>query len=280
MLDLIINRELIKVDWLEFSDGAITCTVEPLQIAEVDYLTISVDPVTPVKQIIEELNLLKDALERQNVKIFSQNKANLYLPYLPYGRADRVFLEGNPLPLEVFLLQLDKIGFKKIYLVDPHSKAVDFNKYSFDVSIKAQLTCLVDSVFVGHPNWDYVVCPDAGAILKSKIIAEYYNIPVIYAKKIRCKFTGKILSINLTSTVKENSRVLIADDILDGGGTFIPLAEELKAQSCTIDLYVTHMIASKGLSIFKNKIDKIFCFHTVGTKTDKHQIARFNQGKI
>ena len=53
---------------------------------------------------------------------------------------------------------------------------------------------------------------------------------------------------------------VIIDDICDGGGTFIPIAKELKAKGCRkVVLYVTHGAFTKGTQVlFENGIDEIF----------------------
>ena len=59
--------------------------------------------------------LVSSSLDCQNFK----GKRNLNVPYLPHGRADRVFEKGNPLPLREVLWLFKK--FDHVTITDPHS---------------------------------------------------------------------------------------------------------------------------------------------------------------
>jgi hypoxanthine phosphoribosyltransferase len=90
------------------------------------------------------------------------------------------------------------------------------------------------------------------------------TIPKIQALKDRDSSTGKLSNFRFTDesydviynlpAKEENYKVLVVDDICDGGGTFIPIVNNLKEAFCEIDekvevdLYVTHGIFSKGTS--------------------------------
>jgi ribose-phosphate pyrophosphokinase len=51
----------------------------------------------------------------------------------------------------------------------------------------------------------------------------------------------------------------------DGLFSFIKIAEQLKAAGAKqVDLYVTHLIASKGLDVLKGLVDNVYCYQTVG----------------
>ena len=85
---------------------------------------------------------------------------------------------------------------------------------------------------------------------------DYHNIPIAFCKKKRCTETGAILETELEEIDCKGKTILIVDDICDGGATFVQLADKLKEQGAeSVSLFVTHMIASKGLqalAIFEN----------------------------
>jgi ribose-phosphate pyrophosphokinase len=95
-----------------------------------------------------------------------------------------------------------------------------------------------------------LVSPDAGATKKTLKVAQHYEgLKVINCDKIRDTMTGEITGtyVNWGFSMKE-MRLLIVDDICDGGMTFIKIAEAVqKFKPKSIDLYVTHGIFSKGL---------------------------------
>lgn len=277
MLTLMIDNKRYNVDWLEFSDGALTCKVYSLPV-EANTVWITVDPSTPCKQVIEELELLWETLGSVDY-----NSINLNIPYLPYARADRKFEEGNPVPLDVFLYRLSTIHFDEIHIADVHNpKCLLPNKkiYNDNITNKPQLDCFKDSLSccTNKNQWDFVISPDKGAVLKAHTIADYLKVPVLCADKERDVSTGRITKTILPNIdIKTlNPRVIICDDILDGGGTFIPLCEELIKRGCIVDLYITHLIAAKGLDILKGLVDNIYYYHVVGDYINDKHVLDFN----
>jgi len=280
MITLIADNKNVNVDWLEHSDGALTCKVD-VSILDIEHnLHFNVCPTTPVKQVTEELMAVLGALWE-----FDWSLANihcvLHLPYLPYGRADRVFEEGNPNMLRWFLETIDEFLFDEIVFTDVHNP-VPLNILSTPYREVNQVSCFQYTCkrHNGYAQkWDYVIAPDKGAKDKAKSIADMLGVPVVQASKERDISTGRIIKTELDTTLPVGSRVIIADDILDAGGTFIPLAEELRSQGCTVDLYVTHLIAAKGLDIFKGLFDNIYCYQTVAKYVNKQDVMNFNLGK-
>ncbi|MBM68168.1 MAG: hypothetical protein CME43_01880 [Haliea sp.] len=280
MITLIADNKEMPVEWVEFSDGALTCKVDVGVVETKHNLHFNVCPTTPVKQVSEELIAVMAALWEFEL-ILTDIKCVLHLPYLPYGRADRVFEEGNPNMLRWFLNTVDGFLFDEVVLTDVHNPASltklqtpyrEINQVSC-----FQYTCKRHNGYV--QKWDYVIAPDKGAKDKAKSIADMLGVPIIQASKERDISTGRIIKTELDTTLSVGSRVIICDDILDGGGTFIPLAEELRSQGCTVDLYVTHLIAAKGLDIFKGLFDNIYCYQTVAKYVNKQDVMNFNLGK-
>ena len=73
---------------------------------------------------------------------------------------------------------------------------------------------------------DYVglICPDAGAAKRTEAVAEALALPVFYARKKRDFATGR-LSGFACEPLPPEGRLIVVDDICDGGGTFRGLAE-------------------------------------------------------
>jgi ribose-phosphate pyrophosphokinase len=77
-------------------------------------------------------------------------------------------------------------------------------------------------------------------------------LPAVNCKKVRDQGTGAILSIDLeTNGLDVNGKnVLIIDDIIDGGRTFMETAKLLKSSGAAkVFLYGTHALCSKGVDI-------------------------------
>jgi ribose-phosphate pyrophosphokinase len=87
----------------------------------------------------------------------------------------------------------------------------------------------------------------------------YDDWPFIYGEKVRDQASGRITSYQVVGDAK-GKRVLIIDDICDGGQTFMLLTRELlSAGASQVVLFVTHGIFSKGIrSLFDSGISQIF----------------------
>jgi ribose-phosphate pyrophosphokinase len=260
MLSLIIDNKNYKINMLTFSDGAKTFKVENLpDIAH--YASIYVSTKTPVSAVSEEVSLLLSAINNSGVYIKS---TYLYMPYLPYGRADRVFEKGNPSPLNKFLETVERFNFTEVFIEDPHNPK-SLSLYDINFNIREQY--LMASEFVYKNKVDFILAPDKGAVDKATKLSNYVQVPLLTANKVRDLSTGKILSIELNTLPTPGSTVFIVDDIMDGGGTFIPLAQKLKELDCTVLLYVTP---------FTDCVDKIYYKNIVGEFINQTHILNFN----
>lgn len=255
-----------KVKVIEFSDGAINVKVPQIKVKNVSLF---------VEDSVKDLHVLEQVLDAYP----DQDITKIYIPYLPDARADRIFEPGNCLPIRVLANRLAHLGIKEIECADPHSnevvKMIESN--GIKVNVISQKECFKNTVF---DEFDYVVAPDKGSTEKAKEIGLYYGVPVIQAEKVRDISTGRIKEVSLKTEFNlEDKRVIIVDDICDGGGTFIPLGEKLKSLGCSsVELYVTHGIFSKGLDIFKDKFDKIHAYNHVGNYVNRFDVMSFNYG--
>jgi ribose-phosphate pyrophosphokinase len=273
MIGLIISNQEVKIEWVQFSDGARTCKIIDLPENPTN-ISISVNTRTSVSDIREEVNLVLSALHENYHGL--ESHVSLMLPYLPHARADRVFETGNAHPLSMFLEWLKKCDFDKIFIDDIHNSEYISDCYH-ELPIEETKQFDIALPIVNKIKPDYILAPDKGSVYKAgKLSLLSLNIPLLTADKIRDISTGKILSIKLNKLPKPNSTVFIVDDILDGGGTFIPLAKELKSHGCKVILFVTHLIGSKGLDILKD-IDKIYTRNHIGKYVSSKDLIEFNE---
>lgn len=284
MIQLIIDNLTIPVKVINFSDGASSVKLEvPEDFNPSRYYAISVDPTTKVDDYLWQIHLVVDAINQTLKHTF--NKKILRLAYLPYARADRVFEQGNPFPLQMFFDNL--LCFTDIHLTDPHS---DFYKSYYDIvnfEVKLQHQCFIETVGNEIKSGDVLIAPDKGSlnkIYKLQQALDYRMIAtfVVEAGKKRDIETGRVVETTLPDGVDlKDKTVWIADDLLDAGGTFIPLALKLKEVGAkSVNLYITHFIGAKGLDLFKGVIDNIYTYQTVGTYVNRIDIDNFNKGVI
>ena len=180
----------------------------------------------------------------------------LYIPYFPGARQDHP-MPGTPNTLRINVETLTQFGFDCIIVADPHSFKL--------VEVLSQIS-VVHSIRPHHilecykGRYNGVIAPDKGATQRVQMVAEEWGVPVIQCEKIREQATGKLSGFR-AGILPGIGRYLMVDDICDGGGTFIGLAEQFRKTTVggasVIDLYTTHGIYSKGFRPLTDAFERI-----------------------
>lgn len=218
--------------------------------------SISIKPKAYNPTFIVELSLLVNALRYE---FHMSTPIDLDLPYVPYSRQDRVCAEGDAFGLKVFADQLNALNFRYVVIFDAHSDVAPA-LINNCIHREAKDLFVLSSRFLD--KYSHLVSPDAGAYKKVNSIASLSNLPVIPALKTRDTSTGRLSNtVLVTDGIESPSRLLVVDDICDGGYTFILLGKELRKTfpDTPIDLYVSHGIFGKGTDELKFYYDNIYC---------------------
>lgn len=202
---------------------------------------------------VMDLLLLNDALRRV---VGDRAVVNLRMPYLPYGRQDRVTVAGEPLSVKVFCTLINSMLFDRVVVADPHSTVgpalLDRLEVESAETFVAQLLALPE-----YAGGVALVAPDAGAHKRVQAMGEKFGVPVVFCVKVRDTATGRLGGARVLDEVPILP-LLVVDDICDGGGTFAALAPILRQHtSQSISLYVTHGLCTKGLAPLKD-YDRVF----------------------
>lgn len=183
--------------------------------------------------------------------------AELYIPFLPYGRQDKEISNETTFAREVFLEMLLTEMVFQVTTLDMHSPHPKVKSYS--------PARYIDRAMADFKP-DMVIFPDKGALLRYVNCANGSQYAVL--NKTRNQLTGEITGLEFVGDYfmkyvdkfggTEPIRLLIVDDICDGGATFnnasIFLHKTVNdlGKKAKIGLYVTHGIYSKG---FEKMID-------------------------
>ena len=189
---------------------------------------------------------LKHLLDARGVK------ASLELTYLPDGRQDKPVSNDTTFALRTFAQLLNTLLFTEVSILDPHSEiAMQMIERSNPIYPKEEVYRVFAEV------GDLVCYPDAGA--RTKYARIYSNLPFIYGEKVRQQENGQIVNYQLVGSAT-GKRILIVDDICDGGATFITLAAALLKDGATeVSLFVSHGLFSKGTRVlFNSGIKRVF----------------------
>ena len=217
--------------------------------------------------------LTTDALRRLN----KNAKVELFMPYFPYARQDRVMIPGEPFSLKVMTSLINSMKYDKVHVLNPHSEVTTalldnieqidnslFVKYALD-HICSKIEYAIEHVFLKvDRKLLAIVSPDAGAEKKTYDLAKKLDITnIILGTKKRDVKDGKILKTDFVGDVSGKDCVIV-DDIIDGGRTFIELAKVLRDNGAhSVYLIVSHGIFSSGIEELKKHIDGIYTTNSI-----------------
>lgn len=164
----------------------------------------------------------------------------LVAPYLPSARGDHDATDDARVAARLTAAT----GVAQIVTVDPHSPVwVDeVRRGGVAVSV-IEAVDLVECGAAHHPGWAGVVAPDKGACDRAGRVASRLGVPLYVAGKQRNPANGKLSGFVAPDGLPDEGRLLVIDDICDGGGTFAGLADAI---SCTKPQLALHLWVSHG----------------------------------
>lgn len=193
-----------------------------------------------------------DALRRMHVK-----EINLFIPYFPAARQDRVMVSGEALSVKVYADIINSQNYEKVTVFDPHSEVtpallnnievIDNQKY-----VKQCLQTIKEDIVL--------ISPDGGALKKIYKLSAYLGgIEVIECSKKRDVKTGKLSGFTVYADDLKRKTAVVVDDICDGGGTFLGLGNALQEKNVgDLHLIISHGIFNKGFEQLENIYKTIF----------------------
>lgn len=202
------------------------------------------------------------------------NKIELFMPYIPNARQDRVKDHSDVFTLKFFAEFINSLNLSKVEVLDPHSHVSE--ALINNISVKSPEMYIDSAISLCDPT--LLFFPDEGAM---KRYSDMFTMPYIFGIKKRDWATGQIKELNVSGSTEatiEGATILIVDDISSKGGTFFHSAKKLKELGAgKIYLYVTHCentilrgdVLSGGLiekvyttdSIYTANHEKIEVFH-------------------
>jgi ribose-phosphate pyrophosphokinase len=236
-------------------------------IAEGDEVKVTCSITDSVKmmQLLQVANALDNLFAKKKI---------LVIPYLMAARFDRLMQHGDSIDLKVVANLINSCNFEKVYLFDVHS---DVSTMLIDHSINVSNRQLVEAYNLPDT---VLICPDAGASKKMHYYTEWNsNITgIVYCNKSRDLSTGKITLTVLEAEKCRGRNCVIIDDICDGGGTFIAIAEQVQPSNLT--LIVTHGIFSKGFAELEKYFTQIIVSDSFCKSYDSTIVKQINAAII
>lgn len=179
--------------------------------------------------------------------------ASIYIdcPYLPFGRQDHRVVNNNTFGLYTFAYIINGFSYTRFRSFDVHSDVAKNNISGFE---NVQPTSIINRV--RDINYDYICFPDHGARNRYENMFQSRNL--LHATKDRDPQSGHIKKIEFEQMPDMGKRILVMDDICDGGATFLTVGETLRdTEPERLDLYVSHGIFSRGCEALYEYYDDI-----------------------
>ena len=178
----------------------------------------------------------------------------LLLPYLPAARSDR----GEPTGAIVYSDLIRSMNPQQVIGIDPHSPVIE--QFMAPKLTALDPTPLVVRVLRDTSRaYDAIIAPDKGAVDRAGAVADALGVPLLTANKHRDFETGKITDISIDGA-EDYGSYLVVDDICDGGGTFMGLAQALGKNTGgpRLGLWVTHGVFSGNAGFLRKYYDRIY----------------------
>lgn len=207
----------------------------------------------------EDMGLLLSAYDAL-LRTGMVDKMRCFVPYFPGARQDLVEEgSGEALSVKVYADLFNDVleHVDEVSIFDAHSNVTpavleaccNHNNHAF-------IRHVLGDILTYHEQEEntliHIVSPDAGAEKKiDKLLPEVegigYHLSPVYCSKQRDRDSGKLSGFKVHGGDLEGQPCLIVDDICDGGGTFLGIAEKLKEKNAgKLYLAVSHGIFSKG----------------------------------
>ena len=236
----------IPFSFFTFPDGQPHFELTTDQPGEWDHVQI----LTSIKNV-NDIALLGLAVE--SVRSVVKGRITVNIGYMLGARMDRPIGPGKPHSLKVLAAMVNAACSEAndFRVIDPHSKVTtDLLNRCGVINPDKLVQFALRKQFERYNETSVIVTPDAGAVSRTEAFVQRLNLPedLAFCSKKRDSVTGKLSGFELTTGNVKDRHCLIVDDLCDGGGTFVGIANVLKEQGAlSVSLCVTHAILSKGI---------------------------------
>lgn len=263
-----------------------------------DYLETSPCEILSRLNTFQDLELIICAT--QALRNLGVKHIDLFIPYLIGGRSDRKFQVGGVNYIkDVIAPIINSMNYNRVYIHTPHSDVTEacINKLekidNVDI-VNFAIDDIGTKLNLKYRDYSQIrlLSPDAGALKRVYDVAEKieYKNEIIIAAKHRNPVTGQITHTSVPMSPHDaDKHIVIIDDLIDGGRTFIEIAKTIKEQRelssvvhpdnhGKIFLVATHGVFSGGLKELNKHFDGIYCTNSYSDMNDPNfSLANDNQ---
>jgi len=243
-----------EVDSRKFSDGEIWVKYKE-NIRGRDLFIIQ--PTIPPAENLMELLIMIDAAKRASAK-----RITAVIPYFGYARQDRKDQPRVSITAKLVANLITVAGADRVITMDLHAAQIQgFFDIPFDHLYASPIFA---GLFTSNRKNLVVVSPDIGGIKLARSYAKrlHANLVVIDKRRPKPNFAEVM---NIIGNV-EDKDVLLVDDLIDTGGTFVSAIKALKEHGAR-EIYaaITHGVLSDSsvTKIEQSEIKKLYISDTI-----------------
>jgi ribose-phosphate pyrophosphokinase len=243
----------------------------------------AIDGVIGFARVRNSTDLVRVLLALQAAWLDGRQFNRVVLPYLPYARQDRVAAKGDPNAAAWLGSVIRASMFNgSVFAYDVHSECakLGFQQSNLTLTSLSPIRFIRKYVKSLNPKGDVIlIAPDKGAADKTRSYAATLGAGWVQMEKVRDPNTGKLTGFKAVDKLKDSQicasdidptdTVVVVDDICDGGGTFLGVADGLLDAGVqnVPHLWTTHGIYSKGFNVLAEKYKSIACLDTFAPKS-------------
>lgn len=260
-----LNLSPGKVDVKRFSDGEIWVKFQENVRGRDVYI---VQSTMPPSENLMELLIMLDAAKRA-----SASRVTAVLPYFGYARQDRKDQPRVAITAKLVANIITTAGADRVITMDLHAAQI---QGFFDIPFDHLYASPVFSGLFDESNTEnlVVVSPDVGGIKLARSYAKRLNAGLVVIDKRRPK--PNVVEVMQIIGDVVNKNVLIVDDLIDTGGTFVNAVKELK-QKGALNVYgaVTHALLSGDAfkKINDSELAKLYVTDSIPLQSESEKIV-------
>lgn len=258
-----LSKPLGQIELKRFSDGEIWVKYHE-NIRGLDIFIIQ--PTIPPAENILELLIMIDAAKRASAK-----RITAVIPYFGYSRQDRKDQPRVSITAKLLANLITVAGADRIITMDLHAAQIQgFFDIPFDHLYSSSI---FSGMFRNISENLVVVSPDIGGIKMARSYAKRLHCGLVVIDKRRPK-TNLAEVVHIIGSVKDKD-VLLVDDLIDTGGTFVSAIEALKKNGAR-NIYgsVTHpLLSGPALERLNNSaLTKLYVTDTIPLRRESDKI--------
>lgn len=235
-LSLELGCGLVEAEFKAFPDGEFKVTAD---VSDSVAIIVQSCPFPQTQNLVELLFLLEACK--------GASKSIVVIPYFPFSRQDKQFLEGEVVSPKAIAKTIEAMGPSAVVTLDIHSRLV-LEFFSIKTANVTAMTSLGRHFREIGVRDAVVIAPDENAMKYAEPLRKETGGKSFFFEKRRDRVTSEVKFVFPEIDCKGKD-VIIADDIVTSGSTMIPAIKFAKERGAKrVFIAVTHPLFLEGVA--------------------------------